>query len=281
MADQKLCTVCGAVGNTKRHMKGSLLTELFLGCFFLIPGLIYSIWRHTTVAQVCRNCGSPAVIPLSSPFAQQTLAARGTTPGQVLSPRPSEPSATKPSATKVMGVLVAALVLLVVVLASISTNSGHPNPNAASTPNRSISAAEQTKTLPASDQSYVRASLQYLGSANAGGTQLATIWAGASSGASTLDDCHAATSNALAQEKARFATYRATRGVVPAAFAEMDKHIVDIHKKSIGGLESILSYWANGDLTSVSRGMDQYKAAIVEMNSTIAEGTAAMKREAR
>lgn len=79
MAEQKLCTVCGTVGNTKRDMKGSIFTEFLLWCFFLLPGLIYSIWRHSTVAQVCRNCGSPAVIPLSSPVAQQTLVGRGTT----------------------------------------------------------------------------------------------------------------------------------------------------------------------------------------------------------
>ena len=76
---QKLCTICGTVGNTKRSMKGSILTELFLWLFFLVPGLIYSIWRHTTVAQVCRNCGSPAVIPLDSPVARQMLASRGAT----------------------------------------------------------------------------------------------------------------------------------------------------------------------------------------------------------
>jgi hypothetical protein len=73
MAVEKLCTVCGAIGTTTRNMKGSILTELLLWCFFLLPGLIYSIWRHSTVAQVCRNCGSPAVIPINSPVAQQIL----------------------------------------------------------------------------------------------------------------------------------------------------------------------------------------------------------------
>lgn len=86
MAEQKLCTVCGTVGNTKRDMKGSILTEFLLWCFFLLPGLIYSIWRHSTVAQVCRNCGSPAVIPLGSPVAQQVLANRGASSGQIQAP---------------------------------------------------------------------------------------------------------------------------------------------------------------------------------------------------
>jgi predicted RNA-binding Zn-ribbon protein involved in translation (DUF1610 family) len=74
MTQPVLCTACGSIGYTKRRMKGSILTEFLLWCFFLIPGLIYSIWRHTTVAQVCPSCGSSAVIPTDSPVAQQKIA---------------------------------------------------------------------------------------------------------------------------------------------------------------------------------------------------------------
>ena len=42
-----------------------------------------------------------------------------------------------------------------------------------------------------------------------------------------------------------------------------------------------MGYWTTGNLDSISRGMDQYKAAILEMNSTIAEGTAVTKDEVR
>lgn len=275
MAEQKLCTVCGAVGTTKRNMKGSLLTELLLWCFFLLPGLVYSIWRHSTVTQVCRNCGSPAVIPLGSPVAQQTLAARGTTTSQL------PPQATRggASASKVLAGVVAGIVLLaLIVWASTGTSSNTTNHDSSSRP---ILNTGQSKTLPVADQAYVRASIQYLGSANAAGTQLATVWAGASDGTSTLDDCHIAAGKALAEENARYSTYRAARGTVPPAFAEVDRHIAEIHKKSMAGLSSILSYWTNENLDSISRGMDQYKAAIMEMNSTIAEGTAVTKEEAR
>jgi hypothetical protein len=275
MAEQKLCTVCGAVGTTKRSMKGSLLTELLLWCFFLLPGLIYSIWRHSTVAQVCRNCGSPAVIPLGSPVAQQTLAGRRTTTGQA----PSQASTAGASASKVIAGVVAAIALLALIVwasTGTSTTTTHLDPSS-----RPVSNTGQSKTLPVADQGYVRASIQYLSSANAAGTQLATIWAGASDGTSSLDDCHTAARTALAEENARYSTYRATRGTVPPAFAEVDRHIGEIHKKSMAGLSSILSYWTNENLDSISRGMDQYKAAILEMNSTIAEGTAVTKEEAR
>ena len=275
MAEQKLCTVCGAIGTTKRNMKGSLLTEFLLWCFFLLPGLIYSIWRHSSVAQVCRNCGSPAVIPLGSPVAQQTLAARGTTTGQV----PPQVRTGGASARKVIAGVAAGIALLaLIVWANTGTSTNTTNRDS---PSRPFSNTEQSKTLPVADQGYIRASIEYLSSANAAGTQLATIWAGASDGTSTLDDCHAAASKAFAEENARYSTYRATRGTVPAAFAEVDRHIGEIHKKSMAGLSSILSYWTNENLDSISRGMDQYKAAIVEMNSTIAEGTAVTKEEAR
>jgi hypothetical protein len=167
-----------------------------------------------------------------------------------------------------------------IVWASVDTNTSG-NITHQDSPRRPAFSTVQNKALPAADQNYIRASIGYLSSANAAGTQLATIWAGASDGTSTLDDCHTAARTALAEDNARYSTYRATRGTVPPAFAEVDRHIGEIHKKSIAGLSSILSYWTNGNLDSISRGMDQYKAAIVEMNSTIAEGTAVTKEEAR
>lgn len=54
-------------------MKGSLLTEAMLWIFFLIPGLIYSIWRHSTVYDGCGKCGAATVIPLDSPVAKKIL----------------------------------------------------------------------------------------------------------------------------------------------------------------------------------------------------------------
>jgi hypothetical protein len=278
MAEQKLCTVCGTVGDTKRNMKGSILTELFLWCFFLLPGLIYSIWRHSTVAQVCRNCGSPAVIPVTSPIAQQTLAGRGMIATTQVQAQTSTPRGAAPTSKVLVGV-VASIVLALIVWASTTTSS--TTTTHSDSPIPPASNTTSSKTLPVADQGYLRASIAYLSSANTAGTQLATIWAGASDGTSTLDDCRAAARKAFAEENERYSTYRATRGTVPSAFASEDRHIGEIHKKSIAGLSSILSYWTNGNLSSISQGMEQYKDAILEMNSTIAEGTAVTKAEAR
>jgi hypothetical protein len=83
MAQEQLCMQCGTVAYMKRFMKGSLLTEIFLWLCALLPGLIYSIWRHTTVYWGCPQCDSPNVIPLTSPVAQKFFSE--TKPGQPLS----------------------------------------------------------------------------------------------------------------------------------------------------------------------------------------------------
>lgn len=70
---QKLCTTCGHVGKTKTVTKGSFAIELLLWLFFLLPGLIYSVWRLTSRHEACSSCGSTTVIPLNSPLAQKLI----------------------------------------------------------------------------------------------------------------------------------------------------------------------------------------------------------------
>jgi len=52
-------------------MKGSLEEELLLWCFFLLPGLLYSIWRRGDAYYACANCGASTVIPVDSPTAKK------------------------------------------------------------------------------------------------------------------------------------------------------------------------------------------------------------------
>ena len=68
------CPNCGSVAKPKRRTKGSFLIEFLLWLCFLVPGLIYSIWRLTTRAEVCGICGNPGVIPEDSPRAREALA---------------------------------------------------------------------------------------------------------------------------------------------------------------------------------------------------------------
>lgn len=61
------CRSCEHVGPGRRHTRGHILIEIILWLCFLVPGLIYTIWRLTTRADVCAVCGSHDVIPADTP----------------------------------------------------------------------------------------------------------------------------------------------------------------------------------------------------------------------
>jgi hypothetical protein len=68
-----LCTLCGTTAKPVTRTQGALLIELILWLCMIVPGLIYSIWRHTTRAPVCPKCGSADIIPLDSPRAKKLM----------------------------------------------------------------------------------------------------------------------------------------------------------------------------------------------------------------
>ena len=68
-----VCTACGNVGKSKRVTKGSIWIEIVLWLCFLVPGIIYSIWRLTTKHDACPSCGNAQLIPRSSPMGQKFL----------------------------------------------------------------------------------------------------------------------------------------------------------------------------------------------------------------
>jgi len=68
-----LCLHCASQGKPKTKTKGSFLIEVILWLCFILPGLIYSIWRVSSRYKVCPACGQPGMIPLDSPRAQQFL----------------------------------------------------------------------------------------------------------------------------------------------------------------------------------------------------------------
>lgn len=65
----KHCMTCGTDGPTKTQTRGSVFIEILLWICFLVPGLIYSIWRLTTRSKVCRACGAENIVPLNAPAA--------------------------------------------------------------------------------------------------------------------------------------------------------------------------------------------------------------------
>lgn len=112
------CTVCKTIsGEAERVEAGSGSLEVFLWLFFLIPGMLYTIWRSDHSWMACPTCHSRLVVPLSSPAGE---AIRREFYGGLALPasEPREPhGGTKtPDAVRVIriGFLIAALGALVI-----------------------------------------------------------------------------------------------------------------------------------------------------------------------
>jgi hypothetical protein len=72
-----VCSKCGTLGKPSSHTKGSIGIEIILWCLFILPGLIYSLWRVTTRSDVCRACGSSELVPATSPVGKRLLVEHG------------------------------------------------------------------------------------------------------------------------------------------------------------------------------------------------------------
>lgn len=51
-----ICQDCGEVGFPQRVAPGSFLIEVVLWCFFIVPGLIYTLWRSSNRRAGCPKC---------------------------------------------------------------------------------------------------------------------------------------------------------------------------------------------------------------------------------
>lgn len=67
------CTDCGYTGRTKRRYQGNGIIEIVLWLSFVIPGLIYSIWRSSKLLAICPTCNSHNTIPADSPTAFEAI----------------------------------------------------------------------------------------------------------------------------------------------------------------------------------------------------------------
>jgi hypothetical protein len=72
-ADDVVCTRFGHVGQRDHGQDGSCLVELLLWLFFLLPGLIYTVWRLTTSGKSCAKCGADEIVPADSPRGRQVI----------------------------------------------------------------------------------------------------------------------------------------------------------------------------------------------------------------
>ena len=78
MKKKFICNQCGFIEYPQKKVRGSFWIEIILWLSFIIPGLIYTIWRLTTKQLVCSNCGNATMIPLDSPMGQKLAKDIGT-----------------------------------------------------------------------------------------------------------------------------------------------------------------------------------------------------------
>ena len=70
---EMVCLICGSVGKSKTKVKGNIGLEIVLWLLFLIPGIIYSLWRSGGAYKACRACGSDKLVPVDSPKGKEML----------------------------------------------------------------------------------------------------------------------------------------------------------------------------------------------------------------
>lgn len=74
METQLICTICGYTGEANKKARGNGFIEFILWWFFLVPGIIYSIWsRGGSGKNVCPKCGSTTMIPVNTPIGQRMM----------------------------------------------------------------------------------------------------------------------------------------------------------------------------------------------------------------
>lgn len=70
--DEYICKSCGSIG-AETHKRGSGWITLILLFCYIVPGIIYSLWRSTTVRLVCSECGSPEIVGTDTPIGQKLV----------------------------------------------------------------------------------------------------------------------------------------------------------------------------------------------------------------
>jgi len=68
-----VCPLCGTRGEPATVTQGSTAMELLLWICFIVPGLIYSLWRLTTRKQACPTCHRHGMIPVDTPKGRELI----------------------------------------------------------------------------------------------------------------------------------------------------------------------------------------------------------------
>ena len=69
----RVCLDCGTHARAKIETRGHFALEIALWILFILPGLIYSIWRLTSRRYVCPACGGVRLVPPDSPAGAEMM----------------------------------------------------------------------------------------------------------------------------------------------------------------------------------------------------------------
>lgn len=76
---ETVCAQCETVGDSKVRMPGSFVVELALYLLWILPGVIYTVWRYTNTERACTACGAKTLLPVDSPAGQRIINSAATT----------------------------------------------------------------------------------------------------------------------------------------------------------------------------------------------------------
>lgn len=120
-----LCTQCGYIGTPVKQNKGSALIEVILWLCMILPGVLYSVWRRSSLLTVCPQCKSSSMIPLDSPRARKFLEDQGQNHEEYLVIAREENKKienTERNRKILYGILFGSIVLLIIFFGQIGTN---------------------------------------------------------------------------------------------------------------------------------------------------------------
>ena len=135
MSALKHCLQCGHEGVPQRIMPGSIFMEIILWLMFLIPGLIYSAWRHIAVYDGCALCKSKGLIPISSPRAAQLRGPDAPSVNELIQQNSSGMPTAAVFAFVILGML-AAIWLMGAILRGTSTSESAASPTTITAPEK-------------------------------------------------------------------------------------------------------------------------------------------------
>lgn len=115
MSDKMICTTCGYVGYSERTINGNIGVEIFLWLIFLLPGIIYSIYRSSTKMDVCPKCKDPTMIPVTSPIGEKLYSAHESTLSPETKLEESKKESRKMKTDTIVRIIVIVFIIWIVV----------------------------------------------------------------------------------------------------------------------------------------------------------------------